>query len=191
MKELFVCPCCGYKTLSEETPGSYEICGICFWEDDGVQLDDPDYEGGANHISLRTAQRNFKAFGACEQRSLKHVEKDRSKYVYVGEKDLSHYRRVSIDEMYEVFELLKIPSYKLLELYTNNSLNESKLTFSCDELEKCLSYDEIVDYYGLTDDSGLFLELSGVQNMTIDEKSKRLAELKSIFDSNLKLRKSN
>lgn len=28
------CPCCGYRTLRER--GDYEICKICFWEDDGL-----------------------------------------------------------------------------------------------------------------------------------------------------------
>ncbi|MEV5113035.1 hypothetical protein MRBL20_001149 [Peribacillus frigoritolerans] len=34
----YTCPCCGYKTLDEEPPGTYDICSICFCEDDGVQL---------------------------------------------------------------------------------------------------------------------------------------------------------
>jgi len=71
----YTCPCCGYKTLDEEPPDTYAICGICFWEDDGVQFDDPDYEGGANEISLRQAQQNFIKFGACDKGSLKYVRK--------------------------------------------------------------------------------------------------------------------
>ncbi|OLS33795.1 CPCC family cysteine-rich protein [Bacillus sp. MRMR6] len=63
----YTCPCCGYKTLDEEPPGTYEICSICFWEDDGVQYDDPDYRGGANTSSLREAQKNYILFGACEE----------------------------------------------------------------------------------------------------------------------------
>lgn len=63
----YVCPCCGYKTLAAEYRGSHEICPICFWEDDGVQFDDPDFEGGANPMSLRQAQRNFQLLGACEE----------------------------------------------------------------------------------------------------------------------------
>lgn len=31
------CLSCGYKTLDEEPPGTYDICEICFWEDDGYQ----------------------------------------------------------------------------------------------------------------------------------------------------------
>ncbi|NIP43329.1 MAG: hypothetical protein GWN61_14025, partial [candidate division Zixibacteria bacterium] len=34
---IYTCPCCGYRTL-DDPPGSYDICGICFWEDDTVQL---------------------------------------------------------------------------------------------------------------------------------------------------------
>ncbi len=49
----YTCPCCGYRTLDEEPPGTYDICEICFWEDDPVQFVDPDYEGGANTPSLR------------------------------------------------------------------------------------------------------------------------------------------
>jgi hypothetical protein len=62
------CHCCGYKTLDEEPPGTYVICSICFWGDDGVQYDDPDYDGGANIPSIRQAQKNFLEFGACEER---------------------------------------------------------------------------------------------------------------------------
>ncbi|WP_409271571.1 CPCC family cysteine-rich protein [Neobacillus sp. SCS-31] len=71
----YTCPCCGYKTLDEEPPGTYDICGICFWEDDGVQFSDPDYEGGTNFPSLRQAQKNFLLFGACDESSIESVRK--------------------------------------------------------------------------------------------------------------------
>lgn len=59
IENLFTCPCCGYKTLSEQPPGTFEICQICWWEDDNIQFDDPDYIGGANGDSLRMCQRKF------------------------------------------------------------------------------------------------------------------------------------
>ncbi|WP_053373213.1 CPCC family cysteine-rich protein [Paenibacillus sp. FJAT-27812] len=71
----YTCPCCGYKTLDEEPPGTYDICDICFWEDDGVQFVNPDYEGGANVPSLRQAQKNFIKFGAKELRKIKYARK--------------------------------------------------------------------------------------------------------------------
>lgn len=71
----YSCPCCGYKTLDEEPPGTFDICSICFWEDDNIQYLEPDYEGGANTPSLRQAQVNYKLFGACEKRVLEFVRK--------------------------------------------------------------------------------------------------------------------
>lgn len=60
----YKCPCCGYYTFEERE--SYDICPVCFWEDDPVQLNNPTFEGGANEVSLLQAQKNFKEFGACQ-----------------------------------------------------------------------------------------------------------------------------
>lgn len=68
----YTCPCCGYRTL-HEPPGSYDICKVCFWEDDGVQLLDPAYPGGANKPSLTECQENFRRVGACEERFVGNV----------------------------------------------------------------------------------------------------------------------
>lgn len=69
----YTCPCCGYKTLEDEH--EYDICPICFWEDDLLQFEEVDLAGGANPVSLREAQQNFIKFGACEIDMLKHVRK--------------------------------------------------------------------------------------------------------------------
>jgi hypothetical protein len=71
----FRCPCCGYLTMPERTPGTFEICPVCFWQDDPLQYSDPEYEGGANTISLNQARANFHLFGAVEQRFIKDVRK--------------------------------------------------------------------------------------------------------------------
>lgn len=67
------------KTLDEEPTDTYAICKICFWEDDGVQFRDPDYEGGANEVSLWQAQKNFVKFGACEEGCIAFVRKPNKK----------------------------------------------------------------------------------------------------------------
>jgi len=69
----FPCPCCRFRTLSEPPPGTFEICPVCFWEDDAVQFADPDATGGANDVSLREARANFAAFGASDRRFLDKV----------------------------------------------------------------------------------------------------------------------
>jgi hypothetical protein len=50
------CPSCGIKTIELESYGSYDICPLCGWEDDCVQLANPACEGGANKISLIKSQ---------------------------------------------------------------------------------------------------------------------------------------
>lgn len=72
MDERYPCPCCGHLTF-REPPGSYDICPLCFWEDDNIQLRWPDWATGANKASLIQAQRNFVEFGASEQRLIKYV----------------------------------------------------------------------------------------------------------------------
>ncbi|UEL49765.1 hydrolase [Terrisporobacter hibernicus] len=56
----YACPCCGNLSLDEKPPGTFEICKICGWEDDEVQYNEPDYEGGANEISLNKARELYK-----------------------------------------------------------------------------------------------------------------------------------
>lgn len=50
MKKI-ACPVCGFLVFGD-SHGSYTICPICDWEDDGVQLANPCSGGGANQESL-------------------------------------------------------------------------------------------------------------------------------------------
>jgi hypothetical protein len=69
----YPCPCCGHATLTER--GGYEICPVCFWEDDGQDDHDADVvRGGPNQLlSLTAARRNFAAYGACDDRCRQFV----------------------------------------------------------------------------------------------------------------------
>jgi hypothetical protein len=78
MTDRYPCLCCGFLTLDEKPPGTYNICPVCFWEDDDVQAWDPDFEGGANRVSLRQAQENFRSFGASEARVTSYVRGPRA-----------------------------------------------------------------------------------------------------------------
>lgn len=71
---MFTCPCCGFQVF-EEQPGSYDICPICFWEDDPIQLASPDSPGGANKLSLIDAQKNYQKIGASEERFIGNVRR--------------------------------------------------------------------------------------------------------------------
>ena len=64
------CPCCGYATLSAR--GEYEICQICWWEDDGQDNHNANVVcGGPNgKLSLSRARINFVMHGIfCPSRS--------------------------------------------------------------------------------------------------------------------------
>ena len=71
------CPCCGCRTLEER--GEFEICPVCFWEDDGQDDYDADVvRGGPNSaLSLRQARDNYLKFGACEERMVVNVRRPR------------------------------------------------------------------------------------------------------------------
>ena len=90
-EQRFPCPCCGFFTLHEATRGSYELCPVCDWEDDGVQFSDPEYEGGANSESLNQARANFRTLGASSPAAILRVrpplDEERpvsTKYIRVG-----------------------------------------------------------------------------------------------------------
>jgi hypothetical protein len=57
----YICPSCGFNVF-QEPPGSFEICPLCDWEDDRVQLRLPGFAGGANKKNLYQHQfRSVKA----------------------------------------------------------------------------------------------------------------------------------
>ena len=72
------CPCCGYDSFDLKDRLEYSICSICFWEDDPIQFNEPEYEGGANRVSLIQGQKNFKEFSACEKEMIQNVRKPHS-----------------------------------------------------------------------------------------------------------------
>ena len=45
------CPICNSESFDEKDY-EYQICEECFWEYDIVQVEDPNYSGGANCYSL-------------------------------------------------------------------------------------------------------------------------------------------
>ena len=51
----YPCPACGFEVFLEPS-GSYDICPVCGWEDDEVQLRFPAMRGGANKASLFESQ---------------------------------------------------------------------------------------------------------------------------------------
>lgn len=80
---LETCPCCGRRSISERF--SYEICRICWWEDDGQDNQNADRtQGGPNYgISLTQARINFIKHGIYDplRTDLVELKEDKEKYV--------------------------------------------------------------------------------------------------------------
>jgi hypothetical protein len=66
------CPCCHCKTL--ERRAQWEICPVCFWEDDGHE--EPEVCSPPNHgLTLTQGRANYLAIGACEREMLRYCRK--------------------------------------------------------------------------------------------------------------------
>ena len=64
----FQCPCCDYFTLDEV--GVYNICEVCFWEDDGTTSE---HGFSPNGSTLNEARSNYLKFSANSEQDAKHV----------------------------------------------------------------------------------------------------------------------
>lgn len=97
------CPCCGCKTLGKRS--MFEICPICFWEDDGHDHHNSEEFSGCNGLSLNEARANYLKYGACKNN---HVDKVRpphavelpvsSDIVLAHQHSVSHREEVLVSE---------------------------------------------------------------------------------------------
>ena len=69
----YSCPCCGYYTYEESSNGSYEICPVCFWENDNYDYEEADKLSASNGVSLSQARTNYEKYGACASHLVEHV----------------------------------------------------------------------------------------------------------------------
>ena len=80
IEELYPCVICNFRTLN--TKGEYEICRVCFWEDDGSSVDD---YSNVNSLNVVDAKNNFINFGAVSKESKKYVAND-SREMFLSDK---------------------------------------------------------------------------------------------------------
>ena len=71
-QEKYPCPACGHKTLDEIA--DYDICPVCYWEDDMLVDGKEDVCSPSNYGQLLSeAQSNYIIFGACKREYLDKV----------------------------------------------------------------------------------------------------------------------
>ena len=71
----YMCPCCGYLTYEEKCGKTYDICPVCFWEDDLRDYEDVDDFSDGNGLTIGEARKNFEQFGACREKDIPYVRK--------------------------------------------------------------------------------------------------------------------
>ncbi|WP_404804646.1 CPCC family cysteine-rich protein [Microbulbifer agarilyticus] len=62
------CPCCDYYSLAER--GKCLVCPVCFWEDDCLDPENPDWDAASDlndDMNLRQARSNFEKYGAWKE----------------------------------------------------------------------------------------------------------------------------
>ena len=87
-----ICPICEKHQFED----SYDICPVCFWENDGYQYDEPDFYGGANNLSLNGYKKRW-------NKLTNIMPKLMNKYK-ASKTDLSHWE---YDELYVPRENIK------------------------------------------------------------------------------------
>src|SRR5207249_13923 len=65
------CPCCFYLTLTER--GGYDLCEVCWWEDDGQDDETADevWGGPNSDLSLSQGRYNFARIGGCDWKAVR------------------------------------------------------------------------------------------------------------------------
>ena len=87
MKKRNRCSCCGnYTLIGEAEDILWDICPVCYWEND-VRGDNIDQYSGANHMTLAEGQKNYQAFGACDINMKQHVRLPRKAELPAQNKD--------------------------------------------------------------------------------------------------------
>ncbi len=67
----YPCQCCEYFTIRNPKEYGYELCEVCFWEDDGYGDSTPDAPSAPNgEMTLNEAKKNFKLYKACDEFSV-------------------------------------------------------------------------------------------------------------------------
>lgn len=105
------CPVCGFLTIEDDFYGTYDICPVCEWEDDQVQLANPACKGGANQDSLIESQKRILRKVPLELKEYKGFRRDikwrplnkREIAKFEKEKRIQHWKNkgvFSTDEVY-------------------------------------------------------------------------------------------
>lgn len=111
-----ICPICEKHQFDD----SYEICPVCFWENDDYQYDNPDSMGGANSLSLNDYKKRWN--------KLNEIMPTLIKKYNVGKTELSHWE----------YDQLYVPRENIQEFV--NALSDQNIGIKLSFYNVCQKY---------------------------------------------------
>lgn len=112
-----ICPICEKHQFDD----SYDICPVCFWENDDVQYDEPNFYGGANNLSLNDYKKRWN--------KLTNIMPIIMKKYKVSKTNLSHWE----------YDQLYVPRENIQEFV--NSLSEQNIGIQLSFYNVCKKFD--------------------------------------------------
>ncbi len=110
------CPVCGYLTLDERD--SFDICSICFWEDDGIDDFEINNYSGPNYMTLKEGREIF------QEAKIKLLTTNFGKDNYIETlktKFLSLDNSIELDNV-DRSEIIRLQN-EIVDLLTKNKVN--------------------------------------------------------------------
>lgn len=169
MKKL--CLCCGYLTLQSEI---HDLCPVCWWQDDPGNWSDRDAVWGANGISLREAQQNFQAYGACERVFLSEVRPPKKNEMMGNRQFIFNQIIVSKPYLAKSYGVIRIG------VFGSYARNEQLKTSDIDiliEFDRAIGLEFMDIQYYLEDKLGVSVDLARMNTIKPQMRDKILNEI--------------
>ena len=138
-----MCPICEKHKFKD----CYDICPVCFWENDDYQYDEPDFYGGANNLSLNDYKKRWN--------KLTNIMPILMKKYNVSKTNLSHWE---YDELYVPRENIR--------LFVNSLTEQNiriRLSFYNVCQKYCYDYRSFIGFPFLNDST-----IEGTNNESLD-----------------------
>lgn len=151
---LYACPCCGHRTLVAPSPGSWLMCEVCGWTDEGEE--DP-----SHRERLFWAQREFLEKGRCSWEAEGHVRAPREEEareaswrpmegVVGGLSPNEREREALAEEIVEAFAGVSPQGRAgLCDAYRADNFREMELDWDDRDTDWRQIPDEVLEYFGL------------------------------------------
>ncbi|MGB3513875.1 MAG: DUF6714 family protein [Microcoleaceae cyanobacterium] len=161
------CPCCGYFTLEQPPPGTYQICPVCFWEDANSF-----HEWGTNDCTVREAQKNFNRWGVCEKEWRNWVR-------HPTESEARPPNWKTLEEKFDIFKQQVIQAIQQafagvrledgITLIEGRMIDDYMFDFSLKKEDRDERCQQQIDHNILAKNGGVFISQDLIESLSVEE----------------------